>query len=72
MEGGTALAYKVIGNNKGDTVRNSYVENNPVVSRSTEYEALRVLATQTDENGDLYPVSYTHLDVYKRQSRGRV
>lgn len=54
VEGGTALAYKVIGNNKGDTVRNSYVENNPVVSRSTEYEALRVLATQTDENGDLY------------------
>ena len=54
VEGGTALAYKLIGNNKGDTVRNSYIENNPVVKRSTEYEALRVLATQTDENGDLY------------------
>lgn len=54
VEGGTALAYKVIGNNKGDTVRNSYIENNPVVKRSTTYDALQVLATQTDENGDLY------------------
>ena len=54
IEGGTALAYKVIGNNIGDTVRNTYVQNNPIVGEATQYEALRVMASQTDENGDLY------------------
>ena len=54
VESGTARAYKVIGDNIGDTVRNSYIENNPATGEYKTYEALQVLATQADENGDLY------------------
>lgn len=54
VEGGTALAYKIIGNNIGDTYRNSYVQNNPVVGDYASYDALVTTVTQDDATGDLY------------------
>ena len=54
IEGGTALAYKVIGNNIGDTYRNSYVLNNPKAGGRTKYDALTTSVTVDEETGDLY------------------
>lgn len=55
IETGTALAYKLIGNNVADSYRNSYVLNNPITgSRIAKYEALVTSVTVDDETGDLY------------------
>ncbi len=55
IESAMALAYKMYGNGHGDTVLNSFVENNPVIdaAQTNDYNALRVLASK-DSDGNLY------------------
>ncbi len=55
IESAMALAYKMYGNGHGETVLNSFVENNPIVDaeRTGDYDALRVLASK-DSDGTLY------------------
>ncbi|MBQ7364445.1 MAG: hypothetical protein IJW46_02475, partial [Clostridia bacterium] len=54
VEGGTALAYKLIGNNLGDSYRTSFIENNPIVGDIASYDALTSTVSVDEESGDLY------------------
>ena len=59
VESAMAMAYRMLGNGIADKVRTSWVENNPVIRNTThntinDYNAIRVLASQKDSNGDLY------------------
>ena len=54
ISGGTALAYSVIGNNLGDSYRNTYIENNPKTGTLTEYDTLSATASVDEETGELY------------------
>lgn len=55
IESAMALAYKMYGNGHGETVLNSFVENNPIIDaeKTGDYDALRVLASK-DSDGTLY------------------
>jgi|GEM_PF-1618193 len=54
VEGATALAYKLIGNNIGDSYRTSFIENNPIVGDIAEYQALTSTVSVDEKTGDLY------------------
>ena len=54
IEGGTALAYKVIGNNVASSYRNSYVQSNPLAGNKMRYDALTTSVTVDEETGELY------------------
>lgn len=54
ISGGTALAYSVIGNNLGDSYRNTYIENNPKTGTLAEYDTLSATASVDKETGELY------------------
>lgn len=54
IEGGTALAYKVIGNNRGDSYRNVYIEHNPTAGKNGSYNALSATVSVDEDTGELY------------------
>lgn len=54
IESSMALSFKLCGNYTGKTKLDSSVADNPTVTKSKSYSALKVLATKTDEDGELY------------------
>lgn len=53
IESATAAAYKLIGSTVGDSVRTSWIINNPTAGKSTRYEALKALATVNEKTGEI-------------------